>query len=242
MTDTTCPACGRSFRSLKGRSGHLATFNDGTHASYRQTHGMKAPLGPDHKPTKAGARVRSTHAHPTTPTAPARTPTAPMTPSPTDAAADLRRTLQELTEKSLEANRARGATRVAPAPQPTPSLPALQAPAPPPAARPGPPEQPSAPTNASTPDPTKPGEGWLIGAGAVAAGIGLASLVAQLKGANAPKAEAPPSEAPPTRPGMEIPSSIWATSEGPPETTENPWLDSQLGYGGKMKRRRGWLK
>jgi hypothetical protein len=233
----TCPACGRTFHSLKGRSGHLATFNDGTHASYRQAHGMKAPLGPDHKPTKAGARVRA-RGRRTAPKSAIEQPV-PATPG-TDNAGDLQRALQELTEKALEANRAREQARAAqqawhsapepatppPAPPPTPAPTAPPAPAP--AAKPEPASQPPAPPSKA------PGEGWLIAGGATAAGLGLAALVKGLKGANAPKPEQFPD--PPTgRPPMALPDGIWATPEAVPETTGNDWLDQQLGYSGGVK-------
>jgi hypothetical protein len=238
MTDTTCPACGRTFRSLKGRSGHLATFNDGTHASYRQAHGMRVPLGPDHKPTKAGERVRGTSHR----VAPMPSAAQPATAAPsTDNAVDLKRALQELTEKSLEANRARERERAAqqashyasePAtqPPPPPAAPAIPAPAPASAPKTEPESMPSASP------PKTPGEGWLIAGGVAAAGFGLAAAVKGLKGVNAPKPEEFP-ETPTGRPPMSLPDGIWAKPETTPETTGNDWLDQQLGYSGGIKHR-----
>ena len=240
MTDTTCAACGRSFRSLKGRSGHLATFNDGTHASYRPAHGMRTPLGPNHKPTKAGTRVRGKSPG-TAPMSPAAQPPS-VTPA-TDNGADLKRALQELTEKSLEANRAREQERAAQrawhaAPAPTAPPPATPAPigTPPPSA-PAPKPEPESPSAAQ---PKTAGEGWLIAGGVAAAGVGLAAVVQGLKGANAPKPEEFP-EAPAGRPSMSLPEGIWAKPETTPETTGNDWLDQQLGYSGGIKHRRHTL-
>ncbi|MES2156092.1 MAG: hypothetical protein V4510_13240 [bacterium] len=250
MTDTTCPACGRTFRSLKGRSGHLATFNDGTHASFRQAHGMRMPLGPNHKPTKAGARVRGAHRHAASRKAASPTPTSPPAspqPAATDAKADFKRALQELTEKSLEASRARADQRIAEAawqraPEPT----AVQAPAPV-ATPPTPAPLQSAPLTQAPeieptppPEPTSkaPGEGWLVAGGVAAAGIGLAALVSNLKGANGHKVEESPETPPPGRPPMSLPDGIWAKPEAAPETTGNDWLDQHLGYSGGVKHRR----
>jgi hypothetical protein len=247
MTDTTCPACGRTFRSLKGRSGHLATFNDGTHASYRQAHGMRTPLGPDHKPTKAGARVRGAkvQAANVAPSlvAPRAASDAPAT-TPPDQAGDLKRALQELTEKSLEANRARVEREAVERAWQAPAEPPRTAPSTPVAASEPPASaQTSRQTQTAPPagDPTKSSsEDWLLVGGAAAAGLGLAALVKSLKGANAPIASPQP-EPPAGRPNMQLPSGIWATPEVQPETTGNPWLDSQLGYSGGIRTRRHGL-
>jgi hypothetical protein len=246
MTDTTCPACGRTFRSLKGRSGHLATFNDGTHASYRQAHGMKAPLGPNHQPTKAGTRVRGAKVQPPTsaasPGAPFAVPAAPAA-QPADHAGDFKRALRDLTEKSLEANRARAEREAVERAWQTPTAPPRAPPAPvapnaPPASAPTAPQ-----TQAAQPadsPPKSPADDWLIAGGAALTGLGLAALVKNLKGANAPT-EATEPQPPAGRPNMQLPSGIWATPEVQPETTGNPWLDSQLGYSGGIRTRRHGL-
>lgn len=77
--------------------------------------------------------------------------------------------------------------------------------------------------------------------GVAAVGLGLAGLVKSLKDAHKPNDPAAPSAPTPARPGMEIPSGIWAAPEAP-TSTGNEWVDHYLGYSGGIKpRKRGLL-